>query len=136
MELCNTIGMEGHQQEHHSPPAEPLAVLTPGWLCYPLLGYSYVTQLSQCTHLENSPNTKSIVFHWFGSLNQFSTKMGTGRVRVKEEVEQRRRKRTVSGHDSETLGHLICTQTIRKVGAVVACSLRLCRSGIYLCDFC
>lgn len=134
--LCNTIGMESRHQEHQSPPAGPLATLTSDWLCHPLLGYSYVTQLSQCTHLENSPKAKSVVFHCFGSLNQFSTKVGTRGMRAKEEVEERRRKGTASGHDSETLGHLICTQTIRKVGAGVACSLGVCRSGIYLCDFC
>lgn len=53
------------------------------------------------------------VFHWFGNLNRFSTKMGTEGERVKEEVEQRRRKGTVPGHNSQTLGHLNCTQWVQ-----------------------
>lgn len=60
-----------------------------------------MTQLSQCTHLEHSPNAKPVVFHW-DSCSQFSTKMGTEEARVTEQVEQMRRKGTVPGHNSET----------------------------------
>lgn len=104
--LCSTTGMDGYHHECHSSPAEPSAVC-----CCPLLGCSYKAQLM--SHLGNSLESKPVVFQWFGSLNRFSTKMGTEGERVKEEVEQRRRKGSVPGHNSQTLGHLNCTQWVQ-----------------------
>lgn len=80
---------------------------------------------------------------WMGSLR---AKMGTEGARVKEEVEQGRRKGTVPGHNSKNLGHLVCTQSGRWelalpfpwgfVGLASACATSVGAVSVFPGEFC